>query len=107
MANKRDFKKNLSEVTELLLGELNIAAYEAETEEKAEILNGAMADVLKAYSLALIKSNVKFDKAPKAFASEHEYHKSRRAFFNEMYNKIYREYCDEIGQALSTLNKLK
>lgn len=103
MANKREFKKYLCQVSENLMGEMTFAASVTEGADIA-LVDDAAIDVLKACSNALMHCNVKFDKTAGAFENEREYRKQRNIFYNEMYAKINREFVDAIDAAVKKFN---
>lgn len=103
MANKREFKKYVSAVSESIVSDMMAAYYYLEGVNKEEITK-AVSDILVAGENAIMKANVKFDKTEKAFASAHEYHKAKRTFFHELYSKVNREFANDINAAVKAFN---
>lgn len=102
MANKREFKKYITAVSESLNGEMMEAYYTIEGIDKDAIEN-AVIDVMKAGEVAIMMSNVKFDKGTNAF-SNGGYRKAKREFFRTVYAKANAEFTEAVNGAIKKFN---
>lgn len=103
MANKRDFKKCITALVNNICQDMMLAYYNIDGAD-CEQIDAAIIDVLSAGEVALLKSNVKFDKTSKAFTSGKEYHTEKMRFNKSLYHHIYNEFNLAIGEALKKFN---
>lgn len=102
MANKRAFKKYISTVCASLCEYMmDVCTFVPGVDE--EEINKAVITVLTAGEAAVIKTNVKFDKSPKAFSAG-GYAKARRQFFKTVYAKACKEFKDSVDNAVKMFN---
>ncbi|MCM1004809.1 MAG: hypothetical protein NC402_00750 [Prevotella sp.] len=102
MANKREFKKYVSEVANSVCSYMmDVLAFVPGVNE--EEIHKAVITVLTASETAIVKTNVKFDKGHKAFPAG-GYSKARRAFFNTVYAKTQKEFNEAIEAAVKIFN---
>lgn len=103
MADKQEFKKFINKVSDGIISDMAYAAMSLDGVD-TDIADEAIIEIMKAGGDAIMKSNVKFDKTPKAFANLHEYRVERNKFFSSLYKKITKEYGDKVQDALKKFN---
>lgn len=103
MANKREFKKYVDELSSSLYNEMMINYYNVENIDKEQI-SKAITKVLGAMETARMNSNTFFDKGVKAFDNKAEYGKAKKIFFKKLFKKIISDYSAEIEDALKSFN---
>lgn len=104
MANKRNFKKGVDEIGASICDEMMSAYYNVEGVDK-EGISSAIGKVLGAIEKAKENSNIFFDKGVKAFADRKEYLDAKRAFFKSLFEKIQREFADDLDAAVKEFNE--
>ncbi len=103
MANKRVFKKYVEALGASICDEMMISYYNVEGIDKDKV-SAAIAKVLGAIGAATSQANVFFDKGVRAFESNQEYSKAKRAFFRQLFSKISSDFSQEIDEALKEFN---
>ena len=103
MANKREFKKSVEAVGASIVGEMMDTYYTVREADK-EAIEKAIAKVLGATAAAKSNSNVFFDRGMKSFDTHQEYGKAKGQFFRALFNKISKDFSDEVNAALKEYN---
>lgn len=103
MANKREFKKYVDTLSSSIYNEMMISYCNTEGIDKDKV-SEAITRVLKAMETARMHSNIFFDKGARAFDNKKEYSKAKHEFMKKIFNKISKEYTDEIDAALKIFN---
>jgi len=106
MASKRIYKKILEATTASVCNEMMLEAVFCNDEEKQEKIERIVANMLAAYENSRIQSNVKYDKSPRAFDNDREYHRARRAFYRKMFDRIYADYNKVLNESIESFNAL-
>lgn len=102
MANKREFKKYITAVSQAVSQDMMDVCYTVDGVDCAAVQD-AVIDILKAGELALVKANVKFDKTPKG-CEEGAYAKERRSFYNGLFKKVNTEFLEAVNAAIKKFN---
>ncbi|MCM1319140.1 MAG: hypothetical protein NC217_02015 [Muribaculaceae bacterium] len=102
MSNKREFKKSIDAISTSAATYMMDVSILVDGVNEEEITK-AVALILTAAESAILKSNVKFDKSPKAFP-EGGYAKARRAFYKQMYANITKEFNEALDKAVKIFN---
>ena len=102
MSNKREFKKRIDALSTSAASYMMDVCYLVEGVNEDEITK-AVTLVLTAAESAILKSNVKFDKGPKAFPAG-GYGKTRRAFYKQVYAAINKEFDEALNAAVKIFN---
>lgn len=101
MANKRDFKKYITAVTNAVCQDMmDICCLDS---VDCNAVQDAVIEVLKAGELAIIRTGVKFDKTPGAFP-EGGYKNARRVFYKALYKKANKEFSETLNAAVKKFN---
>ena len=103
MANKREFKKIVDTLGASIIDEMISAYYNVKGADKDKIskaIEGTLGSVGKAKNHA----NVYFDKGVRAFGSIEEYSKAKKAFFKALFDKIQKEFDDDVNASLKLFN---
>lgn len=103
MANKRIFKKYVTQVSTALVNDMMTIYYSFENIDK-DAIDKAVINILKGGESAIMKSNVKFDKTLKAFENSRQYRKAKRDFYNGVYKKVNGEFKKCISDSIATFN---
>lgn len=103
MANKREFKKYVTEVSGALVTDMMATSYAFEKADK-DAVDNAIIKLLQAREEALIKTNVKFDKTQKAFESRHAYNAAKRKFYTELFNKVNVDFGKVVAESVKVFN---
>lgn len=102
MYNKREFKKYISSVSQDICSYMmDVCVFVPGINE--EEIHMAIITVLTAAESAVLKSNVKFDKSPKAFPAG-GYAKARRAFYKSVFKKANEEFKQAVESAVKMFN---
>lgn len=102
MANKREFKKYVTAVSQAVSQDMMDTCYTIDGVD-CETVQDAVIDILKAAELAIMKSNVKFDKTPKGCA-DGSYGKQRQSFYKALFSKANKDFTDAINAAVKKFN---
>lgn len=102
MSNKREFKKRIDAVSTSAASYMMDVCILVDGVNEEEITK-AVTLVLTAAETAILKSNVKFDKTPKAFPAG-GYAKARRVFYKQLYAAINKEFDDALNSAVKIFN---
>lgn len=103
MASKREFKKYVDALGVSLIDEMVTVFYNVKDVDKDKI-SKAIEKVLLGVAKAKNNANVFFDRGPKSFGSEEEYVKAKKAFFKGLFEKINKEFADDVNEALKLFN---
>ena len=103
MANKREFKKYVDALGASACDEMMYAFYTVEGADK-DAISKAIEKVLLATNKARMNSNIFFDCGVKAFADHKEYSKAKAAFFKALFEKVSKEFSEEVNEALKEFN---
>lgn len=103
MANKREFKKYVNAVCDNIISDMTYASLTLEGVD-TKAIDDCCIDILKAGSLAIMKSNVKFDKTERAFDNKADYNKAKFHFFRELYKKTNKEFAASLNEAIKKFN---
>lgn len=103
MANKREFKKYVDALGAAACDEMMYSFYTVEGADK-DAISKAIEKVLIATNKARMNSNIFFDKGVKAFADRKEYSKAKDAFFKALFEKVSKEFTEEVNAALKDFN---
>ncbi len=104
MANKREFKKYVSNLSSSICQDMMTAYYNIENIDVNGIDN-AIIKVLEATEVAILNSNVKFDKNQSAFENAHQYNKEKQSFYKSLFNRIHKDYLNTIKEAIHIFNE--
>ncbi len=104
MANKRNFKKGVEEIGASVCDEMMAAYYNVDKADK-EAISSAVGKVLGAIEKARANSNIFFDKGMKAFEDHKAYSVAKKNFFKSLFNKIQREFADDLDAAVKEFNE--
>ena len=101
--NKRDFKKYVESVGDSACASM-VDVYESvENVDKAKVAD-AVEKVIGAVAAAKSNADITFDKGVKAFNSLQEYSKAKKAFFRQLFNKIYEDFYKQLDEAVKEFN---
>ncbi len=103
MVNKREFKKYVDAVGASVCNGMMEAYYSIDGIDK-EAVQSAVTKVLGAIGAAKSNANRYFDRGPKGFADMKEYARAKRDFFRALFNKITKDFSDEVNGALKEFN---
>lgn len=103
MANKRDFKKYVDALGASIVSEVAVA-YENVKEANKEELQKAYCEVLGAVGAAKSNANRFFDRGRKGFGDVKEYSKAKREYFKSLFNKIEKDFSEQVNSAIKTFN---
>lgn len=103
MANKRDFKKYITDMGANVCEDMLINAYSIK-EIDAAAVNGSVGRVLAAVDKARDNANVYFGKGPRDFESVAVFVKAKREFFRDLYRAIMTDFIADIDAALKEFN---
>lgn len=103
MANKREFKKYVGEISTSIVQDMMVVYYNIDKANR-EGIDKAVIEILKAGEKAIMHANVKFDKSPRAFETKNEYKKAATQFYKSLYKKVNQEFAKEINAAIATFN---
>ena len=101
--NKRDFKKYVERIGESAISSMVDVYDSVENVDKEKVIN-AVERIIGAIESAKSNADVTFDKGLKAFESVKEYSKAKKAFFKQMFNKIYDDFFTELEEAVKEFN---
>lgn len=101
--NKRDFKKYVESVGDSACSSM-VEVYETTANvDKTKVAN-AIEKVIGAVAAAKSNADVTFDKGVKAFENIVEYSKAKKAFYKQLFEKIYKDFYQEIEDAVKEFN---
>lgn len=103
MANKREFKKYVDALGASIISEIAIAYENVEGADKDGLQN-AYTTVLGAVFNAKSNANLFFDRGRKGFAEAAEYKKAKDQFFRSLFNKIEKDFSDQVNEGLKLFN---
>lgn len=103
MANKREFKKYVTAVSQDIITTMMTVCYSTDGVNH-DIVDKAVATILVAGENAICKSNVKFDKTEGASEDAHAFHKAKRNFYRSLFKKVNKEFTDAINEAVKQFN---
>lgn len=103
MPNKRVFKKDVDALGASVIDEMVSAYYNVKDVDRDKI-SQAIEKVLFAIGKAKNNANVYFDKGVSAFESVEEYSKAKKSFFKTLFNKIEKEFGEDVNAALKLFN---
>ena len=101
--NKRDFKKYVDSVGDSACSSM-VDVFETQANIDKEKVANAIEKVLAAVTKARKNADVTFDKGVKAFDNLVEYSKAKKAFYRQLFTKIYQEFYDELDAAVKEFN---
>ena len=103
MANKREFKKYVDALGVSLIDEMVVVYHNVKGADKDQI-SKAIEIVLVGVAKAKNNANVFFDRGVKSFESHEAYSKAKAAFFKTLFEKINKEFADDVNEALKLFN---
>ncbi len=103
MANKREFKKYVDALGASIISEIAIAYENVEGADK-DGLQKAYTIILGAVYNTKNNANVFFDRGRKGFADVAEYSKAKKEFFRSLFNKIEKDFTDQVNEGLKIFN---
>ncbi len=101
--NKRDFKKTVDAIGANVCDDMMVVYYNVDGVNK-EAITAAIGKVLGAVGAAKSHSNIFFDKGHRAFNDMKQYSEAKRNFFRTLFQKINKDFSDEINAALKEFN---
>ncbi len=102
--NKQQFKKAVEAVGASMCDEMMTVYYNVEGADRDKI-SVAVAKVLGATGAAKANANRFFDRGVKGFANVEEYKKAKGEFFKKLFEKIRKDFNEEISAALKLFNE--
>lgn len=101
--NKRDFKKYVESVGDSACASM-VDIYETvENIDKVKVAD-AIEKVIAAVAAAKTNADITFDKGVKAFDNLGEYSKAKKAFFRQLFEKINKDFYNDLDAALKEFN---
>lgn len=104
MANKRQFKKYVSNLSSSICQDMMTAYYNIDAIDTAGV-DDAIIKILQATEMAIVNSNVRFDKVCSTFENAHQYNKEKQAFYKSLYSRINKDYVDSLKDAVHKFNE--
>lgn len=101
--NKRDFKKTVDAIGANVCNDMMAVYYNVNGVDQ-EAISKAIGKVLGAVGAAKSHANVFFDKGHRAFNDMKQYTEAKRNFFRTLFQKINKDFADEINSALKDFN---
>lgn len=101
--NKRDFKKYVEALGDSACASMVDVFETEENVDKTKVAN-AVEKVLSAVEAAKTNADVTFDKGVKAFSSLVEYSKAKKAFYRQLFKKIYEDFYNDLDEAVKEFN---
>lgn len=101
--NKRDFKKYVENVGDSACMSMADVFETTEDIDKEKVAN-AVEKVIAAVAAAKTNADITFDKGVKAFDSLVEYSKAKKAFYKQLFKKIYEDFYKELDDAVKEFN---
>ena len=102
--NKQQFKKAVEAVGASMCDEMMSVYYNVDGADKEKI-SVAVAKVLGATGAAKANANRFFDRGVKGFSSVKEYNQAKGEFFKKLFEKIRKDFNEEISAALKLFNE--
>ncbi len=103
MPNKREFKKYVDALGASMASQI-AGAYEFVEGADKEALQQAYTQLLGAVAAAKSNANRFFDRGRKGFGDPKEYGRSKHEYFRSLFNKIEKDFSDEVNAALKVFN---
>lgn len=103
MANKRVFKKYVESIGDSACASM-AEVYDTVADVDKDKVAKAVEDVLSAVAAAKSNADITFDKGVKAFPTLLEYSKAKKAFYRQLFEKINKDFYEEINEALKLFN---
>lgn len=101
--NKRDFKKYVEQVGDSACASM-VDVYETvENVDKSKVAD-AVEKVISAVAAAKTNADITFDKGVKAFNNLAEYSKAKKAFYKQLFKKIYEDFYNNLDEAVKEFN---
>lgn len=101
--NKRDFKKYVENVGDSACASM-ADVYDTVANVDKEKVADAIEQVIAAVVNAKHNANVTFDKGVRAFDNIVEYSKAKKAFYSQLFKKVYDDFYKELDAAVKTFN---
>lgn len=101
--NKRDFKKYVESLGDSACAAM-VDVYETKENADKEKIANAVEKVISAVAAAKTNADITFDKGVKAFDNLKEYSKAKKAFFKQLFKKIYDDFYAELDEAVKEFN---
>ena len=102
--NKQQFKKAVEAVGASMCDEMMTVYYNVDGADRDKI-SVAVAKVLGATGAAKANANRFFDRGVKGFANVEDYKKAKAEFFKKLFEKIRKDFNEEISAALKLFNE--
>lgn len=104
MANKREFKKSVEELTAALVDEMMISYYN-EKEADKEKISQAITKIISAMEKSKSSVATAFNKKIRDFENVAAYNKEKSKYIKEKYTAAIAEYNKDLGEALKDYNE--
>lgn len=104
MANKREFKKSVEELTAALVDEMMVSYYN-EKEADREKISEAISKIVVAMENSKKEASKLFDKKVRDFENIAAYNKAKAKFIKGQYDKAIADYNDALSEALKNYNQ--
>ena len=101
--NKRDFKKYVESIGNSACKSMVDIFESGKNPDQTKVTN-AIEKVLSAVETAKSNADVTFDKGVKAFNNIVEYSKAKKAFYKQLFKKIYDVFYNDLEEALKEFN---
>lgn len=101
--NKRDFKKYVEGVAASANSAIVDICETNDNVDKVKATN-AVEKILAAVEKAKSNADVVFDKGVKAFDNIAEYSKAKKAFYKQLFKKIYEDFYTDLDEAVKEFN---
>ena len=101
--NKRDFKKYVEAVGDSACASMVDVCDSYENVDRSKAAD-AVEKVIAAVAAAKSNADITFDKGMKAFDNIVEYSKAKRAFFRQLFDKIYKDFYTQLDEAVKEFN---
>ena len=104
MSNKRNFKKYVSNLSSSICQDMMATYYNIEGIDVNGV-DDAIVKVLQATELAIVNSNLKFDKVCSGYEDARLYSKEKRSFYKSMFRRINKDYVESLKEAVHKFNE--
>ena len=101
--NKRDFKKYVESVGDSACASM-VDVYETVPNVDKTKVTNAIEKVISAVAAAKSNADVTFDKGVKAFDNIVAYSKAKKAFYSQLFKKIYDDFYKDLDEAVKEFN---
>ena len=105
MKSKRDLKKQIKYICGDLIGECMLIG-EIVTEDKQDDVAQLIIDIAVLQESTLRNVTFAFDKSVRDFASVHEYHKARSAYYRAAYGALHEKFNASLNEYVHRMNDL-